>query len=140
MTKKYFALCGIASLSVVACTSTPSSTGTFILAASARLAGTVESTTGQPLDSARVSLVLPGEYGIAYAFTNARGEFSVNANRLGQLSEPPKPDTLRVDVFVQWIKGKRADGTYPELRTKQLLTFAPSSPIPSVVTLTVPLP
>lgn len=141
MNVKLLSVICTAALSIAACNSDdPGRTANLIPAASARVVGVVKSTSGLPLDSAWVSLVLPGEYGSAFSYTNARGEFGVNANRMMQLPPgPPTPDTLRVELVVQWIKGKRADGTYPELRTQQLLTFAPSSPTPSVVLLQVPV-
>lgn len=142
MTLRSWTLAGVLTIAFTACSSQqPETTATMVPSASARLTGTVRSSSGQPLDSAWVSLQLSGDYGSAFAYTNASGQFAVNANRMFSFDgQPNNPDTLRVGVVVQWLKGKRPDGSYPELRSQQLLTFAPEWPTPSVVTLTVPVP
>ena len=130
---------GALSTIVMACQSATSVVLDGTPTAFAILTGRITDEHETPLDNVRIGVGLPNGYTGGPSFTNAQGNFSVRLNRMSGNTDG-SPDAVRADLVIQWISGKRADGTYPELRTTQLLTFAPSSPVPTVVSLRVATP
>lgn len=110
----------------LACSSNVQNTEPFTTTAISRVAGIVTDANGTALDSVRVFVVLPNSAGYAggQAVTNSAGRYSLDVLRMYQIGTPLTPDTIRVEVSAQQLKGPNANVAAGTIKSNQVLTFS----------------
>jgi len=101
-------------------------TAPFTTIAISRVSGIVTDANGTGLDSVRVFIVLPNSAGYAggQAVTNSAGRYTADVLRMYQVGNPTIPDTVRVEVSAQLLKGPNANSAAGTVRSNKVLTFS----------------